>query len=197
MSPLQRIAMGLVIIVLTAPLPADPTPSWKQYDALPDPVGWLLVVLGVLALTKVNPAFSTARSLALLAGAVSVVLWFPQVSHQLEDSGAWAASLPQIAFCLVLCRDIGVLATEQEPPDLKAARRFGLLVWGFAVLAVLPVIVLGAEVSALADVTVAVSMLVNLALIWSLFAFHRRAWLGGPGAVEVQPRRREGRPPSQ
>lgn len=197
MSPLQRIAMGLVIIVLSAPLPAEPTPSWKQYDALPDPVGWVLVLLGVMALARVNPAFTTARSLALLAGAVSVVLWFPQVNHRLEDSGAWAASLPQIAFCLVLCREIGLRAAEQGPPDVKAARRFGLLVWGFAALAVLPVIVLGAEVSALADATVVASMLVNLALIWSLFSFHRRTWLGGPGAVEVQPRKREGRPPSQ
>lgn len=187
MSPLQKIAMGMVIVVLTAPLPAEPTPSWKQYDALPDPLGWLLVIAVVVALARVQPAFRTVQWVAVLAGVVSVALWFPQLNHRLDDSGAWAASLPQLAFCLLLCRQIGVLGGAQDPPDRSAERRFGLLVWGFAVLGVLPVLVLGGGLDALEDATVVVSMLVNLALIWSLFAFHRRQWLGGPGPLEVRP----------
>jgi hypothetical protein len=200
MSPLQRIAMGLVIVVLSAPLPADPSPSWRQYDVLADPFGWLLVIAGTFALARLDRGFATVRLLALLAGAASVVLWFPQVSHLLEDSGAWAASLPQIAFCLLLCREIGVRAGGRTPPDHQAERRFGLLVWGFVLVAVLPVIALGGDVVQLQNATAVVSMLVNLALIWSLFGFHRREWLGGPGPLEVQPRRpgtQESRPPSQ
>jgi hypothetical protein len=200
MSPLQRIAMGLVIVVLSAPLPADPSPAWKQYDALPDPLGWLLVTAGAVALARLDRGFGTVRRLAVLAGVVSVVLWFPQVSHHLEDSGAWAASLPQIAFCLLLCREIGVRAGSTTPPDKQAERRFGLLVWGFALVAVLPVIALGGDVVQLQNATAVVSTLVNVALIWSLFGFHRRDWLGGPGPVEVWPRRpgtQGSRPPSQ
>jgi hypothetical protein len=189
MSPLQRIAMGMVIVVLSAPLPADPSPVWRQYDVLADPLGWLLVFAGAAALARTERAFATVRLLALLAGAVSVVLWFPQVNHRLEDSGAWAASLPQIAFCLLLCREIGVRAAVLDPPDQQAERRFGLLVWGFVLVAVLPVVALGGGVVQLANATAVVSMLVNLALIWSLFGFHRREWLGGPGPLEVQPGR--------
>ena len=42
MRPLQSIAMGLVIIALRA--------EFGGYDALADPLGWLLVLLGVRTL---------------------------------------------------------------------------------------------------------------------------------------------------
>ena len=42
MRPLQSIAIGLVIIALRA--------EFGGYDALADPVGWLLVLLGVRSL---------------------------------------------------------------------------------------------------------------------------------------------------
>ena len=42
MRPLQSIAIGLVIIALRA--------EFGGYDALVDPVGWLLVLLGVRTL---------------------------------------------------------------------------------------------------------------------------------------------------
>ena len=57
MSPLQKIAMGMVIVVGTALFPAHPSPAWEQYDALPDPLGWLLVLLGTVALTRADAAF--------------------------------------------------------------------------------------------------------------------------------------------
>ena len=39
MKPLQSVAMGLVIVVLVA--------RYGEYDALADPLGWLLVLWGV------------------------------------------------------------------------------------------------------------------------------------------------------
>ncbi len=97
----------------------------------------------MVALARVDDSFSTSRWLAVLAGVVSVPMWFPQLHHQLDDSGEWFASLPQLAFCLVLAREIGLLGAAQTPPDAYVAKRFGLLVWGFGVLAVLPVLTLG------------------------------------------------------
>jgi hypothetical protein len=187
MSPLQKIAMGMVIVVAYAYFPADPSPAWQSYDALADPVGWVLVVLGAVALSRVDPGFTTSRWLAVLAGVVSVPMWLPQLTHDLDASLEWFASLPQIAFCLVLAREIGLRGTEQDPPDAYVAQRFGLLVWGFGLAAVLPVIVLGGGVEELEQPTQLVSTLISVAFVYYLFRVHRREWLGGPGALEVHP----------
>ena len=192
--------MGMVIVIGFAYFPADPSPDWQKYDALPDPLGWLLVLYGVFALARADKVFDSSRWLALAAAAVSVPMWFPQVNHQLDPSGEWFASLPQIAFCLVLAREIGLLAVRQEPPDGFVAKRFGLLVWGFALVAVLPVVAIGGGVEPLETPAAVLATLVTLAFVYYLFRVHRREWLGGPGPLEVHPRpapeKREGRPPS-
>jgi hypothetical protein len=188
-SPLQKVGMGMVVVVLFAFFPAHPSPDWKHYDALADPVGWLLVIGGMVALTRHDDVFSTSRWLAILAGVVSVPMWFPQLSHRLDASGQWFASLPQIAFCLLLSREIGLLSAMQTPSDRMVAKRFGLLVWGFALVAVLPVLTLGGGLDQLASTTQLVSLLVSVWFIYSLFRVHRREWLGGPGPLEIQPAR--------
>jgi hypothetical protein len=187
MSPLQKIAMGMVIVIGSALFPPNPSPSWARYDALPDPIGWLLVIFGMVALTRVDDHFDTSRWLAVLAGVVSVPMWFPQLHHHLDASGDWFASLPQIAFCLVLSREIGLLGAQQTPPDRYVAQRFGLLVWGFAVVGVLPVVAIGGRVTGLENTTLLFSTLVNVAFVYFLFRVHRREWLGGPGPLEIAP----------
>ncbi len=200
MSPLQKIAMGMVIVVGYAAFPRDPSPSWELYDALPDPIGWLLVLAGTFALARADETFASSRWLAALAAAVSVPMWFPQVNHQLDPSGEWFASLPQIAFCLFLAREIGLSAARQSPPDGYVAKRFGLLVWGFVLVGVLPVLALGAGLEQLRNPTQLIAWVVNVAFIYLVFRVHRREWFGGPGPLLIQPREqpenREGRPPS-
>jgi hypothetical protein len=200
MSPLQKIAMGMVIVIGTASFPAHPSPTWQHYDALADPVGWVLVLFGVFALVRADDTFDSSRWLAAVAGVVSVPMWLPQLAHRLDASGEWFVSLPQIAFCLLLCRQIGMTGARELPPDTYVAKRFGLLTWGFAVLAVLPVVALGGGVTQLESTTLAFSTLVNVVFVYYLFRVHRREWLGGPGPLLVQPRaaseKREGRPPS-
>jgi hypothetical protein len=208
MSPLQKIAMGMVIVVAYAYFPAHPEPAWQHYDALANPLGWVLVLLGVHALARLDDTFDSSRWLAVVAAVVSVPMWFPQVEHRLDDSGQWFVSLPQALFCLLLARSIGILGAQQSPRDGYVAKRFGLLVWGYAVAAVLPVLALGGGLSQLDGPTQLFSTLVNVVFIYLLFRVHRREWLGGPGPVEVAPRpraggqqerpdEREGRPPSR
>lgn len=180
--------MGMVIVVGTAYFPPDPTPGWEKYDALPDPLGWLLVLYGVFALVRADKVFDSTRWLALVAAAVSVPMWLPQVNHQLDASGGWFASLPQVAFCLVLAREIGMLGARQEPTDGFVVKRFGLLVWGFALVAVLPVVTIGGGVEPLETPTALLATLVTVAFIYYLFRVHRREWLGGPGPLEIHPR---------
>ncbi len=206
MSPLQKIAMGLVIVLAYAYFPAHPSPAWEHYDALADPVGWVLVVLGTHQLARFDDTFATSRWLAVLAGVVSVPLWFPQLAHRLDASGEWFAALPQIGFGLLLAREIGVRGANQMPPDGYVAKRFGLLVWGFALVGVLPVLALGGGLQQLVAPTQLVQYLVGVTFIYYLFRVHRREWLAGPGPLEIRPESRsgadtdpgehEGRPPS-
>jgi hypothetical protein len=201
MSPLQKIAMGMVIVIGFAYFPPHPSPAWRYFDALPDPIGWVLVLFGTFALARADGTFASSRWLAGFAGVVSLPMWFPQVAHQLDASGEWFASLPQIAFCLFLAREIGIEAARQSPPDVFVAKRFGLLFWGFAAVGVLPVIAIGGGLTQLEDPTRFLSWLVSLAFIYTLFRVHRREWLGGPGPLLIQPRprpeKREDRPPSR
>lgn len=181
MTPLQKIAMGLIIVVGSAPFPAHPHPSWRHYDLLPDPLGWLLVIAGLLALRRLHESFDTAAWLAILALLVSVPLWLPQLNHHLDASGAWLASMPQTVCCLLTAHHLARAGAFADPPDRYVAHRFGLLVWGFGLLVVLPVLAIGGHLDQLSNATVALSLLVNLAFVYYLFMVNRRTWLGGPG----------------
>jgi hypothetical protein len=196
MSPLQRIAMGLVIVFGKATFPANPHPGWKVYDGLADPIGWILVIAGVTTLVRADQRFAVLRWPAWIAGAVSVPLWVPQISHHLDDANSWAASLPQLAFCILMSKQVAEGAALHDPPDAYVAKRFGLLLWAFVVITVLPPIAIGGDVTALDNVTVALSYLVDIAFVYYLFRVHRREWLGGPGPLLVHPQKHEGRPPS-
>ena len=204
MSPLQRIAMGLVIVLVPANFPHDPRPTWEFYDALPDPVGWVLVLMGLRALRH-HLDVDMVTWLGWTAFAVSVPLWFPQVNHLLapehndsiEVSFQWFLSLPQTVFSLALARTIGREAELRRPRDRLVAGRFGLLTWAFGALAVLPVVAYGGGVDALVDPTLVGIGLVNVVFVYYLFRVHRREWLGGPGPLEVRPATQKDRPPSQ
>ncbi|RLV48117.1 hypothetical protein D9V37_18740 [Nocardioides mangrovicus] len=194
MSPLQRIALGWVVVFGVALFPAHPHPAWRHYDALPDPLGWALVLTGLVPLARQLPELASARGWAVLAGVVSVPLWLPQLSHHVTGAGAWAALLPQNLACLVLCRAIGRLGAEQQPRDDYVAKRFGLLGWGFTALAVLPVLTVGGRLQPLELPAQALMYLVVLVGVYSLFRVHRRTYLGGPGPLLVDPARPEDRP---
>src|SRR3954452_24836620 len=122
MSPLQRIAMGLLIVFLPAYFPHDPNPARAFYDALPDPIGWLMVVAGV-RLLRVHLDVGLLTWLGWVSFAVSVPLWFPQVNHLLvpeynhsiDVSFQWFLSLPQTVFSLLLARSIRRAAELQAP----------------------------------------------------------------------------------
>jgi len=190
--------MGMVFVAGYAPFPAHPHPHWRVYDGLADPVGWVLVILGVQALPRALRGLDGVRWAAWTAGAVSLPLWVPQLNHRLSDSGAWAVSMTQTVFCLLLARAIAENALTHEPDDPYLPRRFGLLMWAFVVLVVLPPIAIGGDVTALDDVTVGAGFIVNLAFIYYLFRVHRRTWLGGAGPLLIHPRPRndEDRPAS-
>jgi hypothetical protein len=167
MRPLQAIGMGLVIVVLTA--------SYHGYDVLADPLGWLLVLVGLDGLPPARRGGLPA--LAGLALVVSVVVWFPGARDALnltDAALAWAASLPELLTVTVLAHRLARAAAEGADAGaagwLRTAR--ALLV----VSTLLPPVVLGGGLLALrgpasAFVTLSLALLVVL-----LFAYAARPW---------------------
>ena len=169
MKPLQSIAMGLVIVVMVA--------RFHGYDALPDPLGWVLVLLGVRALPTQVSHRTSLLALAVLAGVVSAVLWFPGVTDALYDTDAslaWAANLPQLLFAALLCHALAAVA--QGAGDARATRWLGLTRTGMLVVAALPIAVFGAGVTSFASTSVVAAGLMAVLLIWLLFAYSGRPW---------------------
>ena len=183
MRPLQSIAMGLVIVLVTATV--------KGYDLVADPVGWILVLIGVTKLTEM-PRQATVELLAGLALAASVLIWVPSLRSALtgpDPALAWAATLPQLAFCAVLCRGLGTLAGDAG--DNRASARLGTAAVAFVVVAALPVLVFGGGIASLEATSIVAAALVLIALIWMLFAYSARPWAG------VEKKQRGPHPPEE
>lgn len=190
MKPLQSVAMGLVIVVLAA--------RFHGYDALPDPVGWLLVLLGVRALPGTVPHRDGLLGLGALAGVVSAIVWFPSVTDALYDADAslgWAANLPEVLFAALLCHALA--ATAEQSGDKKAARRLRLTRTGLLVVAVLPVLVFGAGLSGFELTSYVAAGLVLVLLICLLFAYAGRPWAVAPAETAEDPSRATGAAPPE
>ncbi|MCZ4499422.1 MAG: hypothetical protein JWQ74_1975 [Marmoricola sp.] len=203
MSPLQKMAMGLVIIFV----PANFEIAGHVYDALPDPLGWLLVLSGLRVLRR-HLDVDVAYWLAWVALVVSIGLWIPQLTELLPEipdrlrtsaeleqatkaaSIAWFLSLPQSVMSLLLVRRISEEGITQQPRDTFVAGRFGVLTWGLLAVIVLPPVAYGGDVENLITPTLIGVGLVNVVLIYYLFRVHRREWLGGPGPLLIQPAKR-------
>ena len=177
MKPLQSVAMGLVIVVLSA--------RFQGYDALPDPVGWLLVLVGVTALPAELPHRAHLLAFAGLAGAVAVVVWFPGVTDRLYSgdtestaSLGWVVNLPQVAFSALLCHDLAGRAAAAG--DGSAARWLGLTRSALILVGLMPVLVFGAGLAAFEVTSYVAAAVVALVLIWQLFTYSSRAWTGLP-----------------
>ena len=158
MTGLHKIAMGLVIVVVDA--------YFGELDAVPDVLGWILVLFGLVDLRGRVTSLGTLVGLATAAAAVSVVLLWPDLLASASESTLWALSLPQIAFSILLCASAAELCVPQEA---GSARQFGWLRWVFIVLAFAPAVLYGAGVDVL-EVPIAVTTVAaNVALIYLLF----------------------------
>lgn len=172
MVPLHPVALGLVIIALVV--------DGRGWDLLPDPLGWLLVLVGTRALPATLRHRSALLTSAALALVVSAVVWPPAVAEQVsatDDSVAWALSLPQLAY-LALLADAARYAARQAGVPGRAAwfAVAGILA---VAAAVLPVLVLGAGVDSLAGTAVLAATLSLLLLAVLALVSARAPWLGG------------------
>ncbi|KRF37612.1 hypothetical protein [Nocardioides sp. Soil805] len=175
MKPLQSVAMGLLVVALTARV--------HGYDALPDAAGWVLVLLGIRRL-----ALSLALGvLAAAALVVSLVVWWPSVQEALDGlhpSLWWAANVPQLAACTLLCRELGDRARSAGDGRATAWLRTATVLVGASALA--PVVAFSTDASddVLAAVYAAAAGVVLL-LIVLLFSYAARPWAGARSAEPV------------
>lgn len=171
MTALQKIAMGLVITLVDSYV--------GGYDAVPDVLGWVLVVAGLLDLRE-KADISSLLPIAVLSGLVSFALLSPAWTEELPESTGWLLSLPQIAFSFLLCRAVAGLLESAYPRESAredtlrgaahtVARRLSLLAWGFVLAATGPVLLYGGGLDVLTTPLAVVAVLVNLALVYLLF----------------------------
>jgi hypothetical protein len=179
MTPLQRIAMGLVVVVLD---------TLGGYDLLPDPLGWLLVLWGVAAFPEGERR--APRLAAVVAGLVSLAVYPPAVQERVaeaEPALRWAVDLPDLVFALLLARALMRLA---RPTDPRTDGRMRAIAAAAAVLAVVPPVLFAAGAESLLAGATLVVQLLWLWLVWNLFAAHARDWAPArtrraPGAGEA------------
>lgn len=154
MTPLQGIAMGLVIVLVDA--------NFGGYDGVPDPLGWLLVLWGLTRLHQVVAESRGLLALATLCLVVSVVTYPPQVAERLDESGGWALSLPQLAFSFALATALGPVSGWLE-------KRFRVMRTVFVALAIAPAIVIGGDLEALRSPLAFVVAAANVYFVYLLF----------------------------
>ena len=175
MKPLHAVALGLVIVALYA--------RAGDFDLLPDPAGWLLVLVGLKVLTDRVDLALTGVLWVLGIGAVlaSAALTVPSVRSWFEDAEpavGWAVDVPALAFCGLLCHALGIGA--------RAAREVGAHAWwqwtaiGFGVAVVAPVLVIGGGLDAFRGPAEVVTGLAQLAMFVLCLTYAGRAWAGAP-----------------
>ena len=171
MAPLSLVASGLLLVALVAPA--------GGYDVLADWAGWALVVVGLRRL----PAATATRQrplllgLAVAAGLLSAVLWFPVLHEPLVDVDpaiAWALSLPALLVSVLLAHELAARGL-----DRPARRRWQLARTVAVLVAVLPVLVYGAGLDRLEPLAFVLADLLILAVIVMLLVDARRPWAGG------------------
>jgi hypothetical protein len=184
MKPLQAIAMGLVIVALIA--------RFGDYDGLVDPLGWVLVLVGLRGLPDATPLLGALWTAAVVAAVVSVPLWIPASAEWLDDADpslAWAANLPKFAFVGLLAHALAGAASAAGERGPAGWLRMIVTATAFVVAA--PVLVFGADVDALADPADIAAQVVLLVDVWLLFSYAGRTWAGA--AVPELPNRRPDR----
>lgn len=188
MKPLQSVAMGMVVILLVAPA--------GGFDIFADPIGWVLVLLGLRGL----PASIELRGVLLVLGGlallVSLPLWVPDVVDALDDADeslAWALDLPRFGCFLLLA--LALLRAAEAAGDRTARTWWGAVVVGLAAVVVLPVLIFGGGLDDLEGLAGVLVALVPVVMVVLLFAHSGRAWAGGDAdVVRNGPETHEGRP---
>lgn len=183
MTPLQQIAMGLLLVVLDTGS-ADGSPTW---DLLPDWAGWALL----LPAARLLPPDGRGAVLGagVVAAAISVATWPPawrEVVDGVDPSLDWALLLvPDLVVGALLCRALARAARAGD--DGRAARTASVLGAVLVLLAAAPVPFLATGRPVPGDLGLALQV-TWLVLLVQLFRWHRKSWAplrSGPPSTDT------------
>ena len=156
MGALQTVAMGLVIVFLDI--------GASGWDWVADPVGWVLVLIGLAALKEVLPSYRGLLVTGWVCLGIALLTWTPDSVANLGEGFGWVFSLPTLAFCFVLCD------AAMEVTGGTLAPRFDALRWAFVAVGALPLLVLGVGWEWLTIPTAILAVLTNVVLVFTLWA---------------------------
>lgn len=169
MRPLQWIGLGLALVVLDAWV-GDP-----GLDLVPDPLGWVLVLLGVRRLPARVGHQSLLLAFAAVAGLVALALWLPPLAGEvrvLDDSLRWLLDLPTPGFVLLLALSLRGVTDDDRP----ARTWWQVVAMGAVLTMLLPPIVYGGGAVGLALPAVAVAIGTLVAAVVLCFTHSARPW---------------------
>jgi len=166
--------MGLLLVVLNAPVGAS------GLDLFPDPVGWLLVLLGVRTLPDGVPLRGVLFATSVLTGMVSAVLWVPATAAVLDGIDPalqWGLELPRVGFLVAL--SLALSRAADTAGDARARGWWRLTLVAAVLTGLFPVLVYGAGVRSLAEVAGGVAVATLLTCLALCLAHSARAWTHG------------------
>lgn len=182
MKPLQAMGFGFVFLLLEVPV-ARISADGPGFDLYPDPVAWVLILVGLSGLPQETPQLRVLWTFGLLALLVSVVLWFPTVLQGMADTDpslalAWASEIPRWVFIVMLCWSLAQVATAKREQGPGGWFRTTMTLAGAA--GVLPIVVLGADIDWLGEVAGAAALLSIISMLVLTFVYSGRGWAGAP-----------------
>lgn len=181
MKPLQAIALGLVLLAL-GPTDADP----GTFDPLPDPLGWVFVLIGLHGLSGSLDArrVPVLRVLGALALVLSIALVVPDVARWFagDPSLGWWADVPRFAFFAVLCHQLSQAALKAR--HTSGASTFSICAMVLIFVLAAPPLAFGAGWDGVGPAGEVAAQVVQLALVILCFVFAGQAWAGAPPEAE-------------
>ncbi len=184
MKPLYAVAFGLVLVALG---PTDPDPG--VFDPLPDPLGWLFILVGLHGLGSAleQRRLGILRFLGWTAFVISAALVVPAVARWVatDASLGWAADVPRFAFFAALSYELSSAALKHR--TTLAAIGFNLSALALLFVLVAPPLAFGGGLDGVGEAGEAAAQAVQLVLVVLFLGYGNREWAGAPAPEPEEP----------
>ncbi|KAA1415428.1 hypothetical protein F0U44_20765 [Nocardioides humilatus] len=182
MKPLYAMAFGLILVAL-GPTGAKP----DTFDPMPDPLGWLFVLIGLVSLAAVldDARIGILRFLGATAMVFSIALVVPAVARWVatDPSLGWTADVPRFSFFAVLCYELSAAALKQKAT--VAASTFNLSALALLFVLAAPPVAFGGGIEEVGNAGEITAEIVQIVLVVLFFIYGSRPWAGAPVEAEA------------